>query len=112
MQTIDSARQTAIPHHKPIEYSTSSLSDAAWLDSLRELVERELKPQVKEIDQGGQYPREFMRNFGALGGFAQSCPRKLGGGGRGLKAAIQAMEIVSQECLSTGFCVWCQDVCG
>jgi len=112
MQTLDSARQIAAPNGQPIEYSTSSLSDAAWLDSLRELVERELKPQVKEIDQGGQYPREFMRNFGALGGFAQSCPRELGGGGRGLKAAIQAMEIVSQECLSTGFCVWCQDACG
>ena len=89
----------------------TAISDVAWLAQIREIVERDLAPLVAEIDLKGVYPREFMANFGAAGGFAQSAPVEMGGGGRGVGATIAAMEIVSEQCLSTGFCVWCQSVC-
>ena len=50
--------------------------------------------------------------MGAAGGFAQSVPSEYGGAGRGIKQTVELMEEVSRECLSTGFCVWCQTVCG
>ncbi len=87
--------------------ATSQLSDADWLAQLRAIVERDLAPIISEVDAQGVYPREFMRNFGAAGGFGQSAA-----GGRGVAATIAAMEIVSETCLSTGFCAWCQSVCG
>ena len=88
------------------------LSDADWLAQLRAIVERDLAPMITQVDAQGVYPREFMRNFGAAGGFGQSAPLELGGGGRGVAATIAAMEIISETCLSTGFCAWCQSVCG
>ena len=90
----------------------ASLCDSDWLGAIRQSAERELRPLVSEIDREGVYPRAWMERLGTLGGFAQSAPIELGGGGRGLKATLQGMEAVSSECLSTGFCVWCQMVCG
>ena len=90
----------------------SALSDADWLAELRAIVARDLAPIASEVDAKGVYPREFMRNFGAAGGFSQSAPVEMGGGGRGVAATIAAMEIISETCLSTGFCAWCQSVCG
>ena len=89
----------------------AALSDADWLAELRSIVERDLAPIMTEVDTKGVYPREFMHNFGAAGGFSQSAPTERGGGGRGVAATIAAMEIISETCLSTGFCAWCQSVC-
>ena len=90
----------------------ASLPDAEWLAAIREAAATDLRPLVGEIDREGLYPRAWMERLGELGGFAQGAPVELGGGGRGLKATLQGMEAVSSECLSTGFCVWCQMVCG
>jgi alkylation response protein AidB-like acyl-CoA dehydrogenase len=49
-----------------------------------------------------------MHKLGALGGFASMTPSEFGGSGRGLKHAIQVIEEVSKECVSTGFLVWAQ----
>ena len=94
-----------------LDPAASALSDAGWLAELRAIVERDLAPIVADVDAKGVYPREFMHHFGAAGGFSQSAPRELGGGGRGVAATIAAMEIISETCLSTGFCAWCQSVC-
>ncbi len=90
----------------------NSLSDDQWLASLQAVIDEKLVPDIEKIDGEGFYPRDFMQSYGAAGGFCQSYAPELGGGGRGLKATLQGMELVAQECLSTGFCVWCQWVCG
>jgi alkylation response protein AidB-like acyl-CoA dehydrogenase len=82
------------------------------LGGVREAIEEDLKPNLKQIDSGGEYPERFMRRLGAAGGFAQGVPVGLGGSGAGITGTIRVMEEVSAECLSTGFCVWCQTVCG
>ena len=46
--------------------------------------------------------------LGALGGFASMMPAEFGGSGRGLSHAIQVIDEVSKECVSTGFLVWAQ----
>jgi len=80
--------------------------------ALKTAIAQDLRPYLSDIDEKGCYPRAFLQRMGALGGFAQAVPLEYGGAGRGLKYAIQLMEEVSADCLSTGFCVWCQVVCG
>ena len=78
------------------------------LPGLNELIAQKLAPQVIAIDQEGRYPREFLQRLGNIGGFAGAVAPEYGGLGSGLKHVIEVMERVSQECLSTGFLVWCQ----
>ena len=78
------------------------------LPGLSELIAAELAPKVVDIDIHAQYPKDFMHKLGALGGFASLTPAALGGSGRGLKHAIQVIEEVSKECVSTGFLTWAQ----
>ncbi len=78
------------------------------LPGLTELIAAELAPKVVDIDVHAQYPKEFMHKLGALGGFASMTPVAYGGSGRGLKHAIQVIEEVSKECVSSGFLVWAQ----
>lgn len=77
---------------------------------LGEAVLTMLKPQLKAIDQG-HYPAEFMHLAGRLGAFGQAVSPEYGGMGNGLRGALQAIELISQECLCTGFMAWCQVAC-
>ncbi len=81
---------------------------AEILPGLARLIAEELAPIVVDIDLNARYPKEFMHKLGGLGGFASLTPPALGGSGRGLKHAIQIIEEVSKECVSTGFLVWTQ----
>jgi alkylation response protein AidB-like acyl-CoA dehydrogenase len=81
------------------------------ITELKAAIAQELVPKVQSIDQEGVYPREFMQRVGALGGFGQAVAPEFGGAGNGLKAAIQVIEAISQECLCTGFMTWCQIAC-
>lgn len=87
-------------------------TETGLLESVAQLVKEELAPQVESIDREGQFPRDFMRRLGEAGVYAASCPTELGGTGLGIAPVIAAMEEVSKSCLSTGFCVWCDWVCG
>lgn len=79
---------------------------------LQNLINLELKPKVKDIDEKGEYPKQFLQNLGAIGGFRQSVPQQFGGAGyQGLKFPVQMIEAISQECLNTGFITWCQFAC-
>lgn len=78
------------------------------LPGLARLISEELAPMVVDIDLNARYPKEFMLKLGTLGGFASLTPPALGGSGRGLRHAIQIIEEVSKECVSTGFLVWAQ----
>jgi alkylation response protein AidB-like acyl-CoA dehydrogenase len=77
---------------------------------LGEVITTTLKPQVEAIDQG-HYPAEFMHLAGQVGAFGQAVAPEYGGVGNGLRGAIQAIELISQECLCTGFMAWCQVAC-
>lgn len=88
-----------------------SNSDAI-AQNLQNLINLELKPRVKDIDEKGEYPKAFLQNLGAIGGFGQSVPKQYGGAGhQGLKFPVQMIEAISQECLNTGFITWCQFAC-
>ncbi|MBC8104494.1 MAG: acyl-CoA/acyl-ACP dehydrogenase [Cytophagales bacterium] len=84
---------------------------ATLMADLQAAIAEDLRPNLREIDEGGKYPRAFLERVGAIGGFRQGTPTALGGAGNGLRYTIQIMEEISRDCLSTGFCYWCHTVC-
>ncbi|HEX5392432.1 MAG TPA: acyl-CoA dehydrogenase family protein [Rhodocyclaceae bacterium] len=79
--------------------------------AIAQLIARELAPKVCAIDIEGEYPEQFLRKLGALGGFADVVAPAFGGSGKGLAATIGTMSKVGETCLSTAFAVWCQTAC-
>jgi alkylation response protein AidB-like acyl-CoA dehydrogenase len=67
-----------------------------------------LRPLVRRIDTEGLYPADALRQLGEAGTFAHHT-QALGEGSRGIGEAVAAMADVGAECLSTAFCIWCQD---
>lgn len=76
--------------------------------SIADIVARDLRPLVRRIDEEGLYPEAVLRGLGAAGAFAHHAD-VAGDRGAGLVGAIDAMAAVSASCITTGFCMWCQD---
>ena len=86
-----------------------SLNEANF-EEIERISSSDLSPLARKIDEERIYPEEIMRTYGAAGAFGTH----LSGfdGGADLTDALLAMARASEECLSTGFCVWCQDTLG
>src|SRR3546814_15110027 len=69
---------------------------ASLLDAVAAQARAELAPLVQAIDQQGQYPGDYMRHLGALGGFGAGIPKELGG--QGLDRSEERR--VGKECVS------------
>ncbi len=82
----------------------------ALYDRIRDIVRNDLSPLTVKIDREGFYPADVLRTLGAAGAFRQHLPSQNGRGEYDLSAALKVMDIVSRECMSTGFMVWAQDV--
>ena len=83
-------------------------AQASLLDRVDRIVARDLSPLVQRIDREGHYPEAVLRQLGQEGAFAAHLAASGGGEGR-LFDAVAAMARVGQDCLSTAFCMWCQD---
>jgi len=82
-------------------------SGAEVVGAVRDIAARELVPLIQQIDVEGHYPESVMRAFGRAGAFATHLPQ--GGDRADLGTAIRAMAAAGEHCLSTSFCMWCQD---
>lgn len=84
--------------------------NAADFGKIEEISANRLAVLARKIDDERTYPEDIVRAYGAAGAYATH----LGGpnGKVDLGDAILAMARASEECLSTGFCVWCQDTLG
>ena len=82
--------------------------EPAGLSAVREVVARDLVPIVGAIDRDGVYPDRVMRELGAAGAYGHHLP---GYGGRApdIAASVAAIAAAGEHCLSTSFCMWCQD---
>lgn len=76
---------------------------------IRDIVRDKLTPLTAKIDRG-HYPADVLRALGEAGAFRQHLASQNGRGTHDLQAALKVMDIVSQECMSTGFMLWAQDV--
>jgi len=82
------------------------MSGADVVTTVRDVSSRELAPLVQQIDEG-LYPEGVMRAFGHAGAFGTHLPNERQGAD--LATAIRAMSAAGEYCLSTSFCMWCQD---
>jgi alkylation response protein AidB-like acyl-CoA dehydrogenase len=80
------------------------------VEAVRATASRELPSLVQKIDMEGYYPEDVMREFGRLGAYAHHLPGK--SNAVDLVTAINAMAAAGEYCLSTSFCIWCQDALG
>ena len=86
-----------MPATAVLERPTSMLADVAVIAA------SQLAPRVREIDEGA-YPEDIMRAVGATGAYgAHVGPQPT------LGETIEAISTVSEKCISTGFCMWCQN---
>ena len=90
---------TAIRNEK-----TSGLDVVA---AVRAASARELPSLVHKIDAEGYYPESVMREFGRLGAYKHHLPGHAAA--VDLLTSINAMAAAGEYCLSTSFCMWCQD---
>ena len=78
---------------------------------LRTVINQVLTPKVQDIDLKGEFPRQIMHQLGKADAFAHAVSPAHQGSGKGLRAAVQSIEEISKDCLSTGFISWCQVAC-
>lgn len=71
----------------------------------------ELKPLAREID-AGLYPEDVMRAFGTAGAYGSHVAPEIGAGDLDMGETIQAIARAGEHCISTAFCMWCQDALG
>ncbi|CUH63826.1 Acyl-CoA dehydrogenase [Thalassovita gelatinovora] len=81
--------------------------NAIQMDEIERISCQTLAPMARKIDEERIYPEEIMRAMGAAGAYGTH----IGGteAGTDLSDAILSMAKASETCLSTGFCMWCQD---
>jgi alkylation response protein AidB-like acyl-CoA dehydrogenase len=93
-----------------LDKSETGVAARGVIEDVRAIAARELPSLVHKIDAEGHYPEAVMRAFGHAGAYAQHLP---GESERiDLGAAIGAMAAAGEYCLSTSFCIWCQDALG
>ena len=80
------------------------------IQRVREIASAQLAPLAEKIDREGYYPLEIMQALGAAGAYRALMAPPRGDGD--FASAILAMAEVSSVCMSTGFMMWCQNVCG
>ncbi len=94
----------------PMASATPPISpDSLILNQVRDVVRDRLAPLTVKIDEG-YYPAEVLRALGEAGAFRQHLASHNGRNTFDVQTALAAMDVVSQECMSTGFMVWAQDV--
>ncbi|MBI1425004.1 MAG: acyl-CoA dehydrogenase [Gammaproteobacteria bacterium] len=82
------------------------------LNKAQEISNVLLSKHTVSIDRDGYYPKEVLQTLGQAGVYEQHLASQNPDGIVDLTTAVMAMGTVSQECMSTGFMVWCQDVLG
>lgn len=76
---------------------------SAMLTRVDAVAASQLMPIVREIDDG-LYPEDIMRAFGTAGAYGSHVTADMDMG-----QTIQAIARGGEECISTAFCMWCQN---
>ena len=71
-------------------------------DSVRQFAEEVVRPRAKEIDESGEFPRQFFSQAGELGLAGVSVPEEYGGAGMDPLSYSIVIEEISRVCASSG----------
>ncbi len=80
------------------------LSDEQRLlrDTVRRFADEVVRPHAKEIDESGQFPRDFFRQAGELGLAGVCVPEEHGGAGMDTISYCLVIEEISRSCATSG----------
>lgn len=98
----------AVPSNVVDKYAPSSRD--VDFGKVSSIAKNDLAAIVRQIDEERIYPQDILRMIGTAGAYGshlcctQSNPD--------LSHAILATASISETCLSTGFCMWCQNALG
>lgn len=92
------------PRFAPVSFG----AETALMDQVQQISRHQLAKLANAIDHDGYYPLDVMGALGASGALGIHLNRY---GGR-FDLALAAMNEVTRSCGSTGFLMWCHDVCG
>lgn len=101
--------EIVLPMPEPVTETKPTVLD--FEQKVSDIVRTSLSPLVYDIDQKGVYPEGVMRELGQADVFSKHLPG-FSGNDFSLQKAIDAMQIAGEKCLSTSFCIWCQDALG
>ncbi len=71
-------------------------------DSIRQFAEEVVKPRAKEIDESGEFPKDFFHQAGELGLGGVAVPEEYGGAGMDAISYCIVIEEISRVCASSG----------
>jgi butyryl-CoA dehydrogenase len=71
-------------------------------DSVRDFVEKEIKPIASRIDQEHKIPEELTAKMAGMGFFGSNIPQKYGGAGLDAMSYTLLVEEISKACASSG----------
>ncbi|MEE8137461.1 MAG: acyl-CoA dehydrogenase [Thermoanaerobaculia bacterium] len=71
-------------------------------ESVRRFAEEVVKPKAKQIDETGEFPRDFYDQAGELGLAGVAIPERYGGAGMDTISYCLAIEEISRVCASSG----------
>jgi alkylation response protein AidB-like acyl-CoA dehydrogenase len=80
----------------PVVRSLPSPEAEALIELTRELVEKEVLPQVEEAEAGATFPRELFRTLGRAGLLGLAYPEEHGGGGQPYEVYLQVLEEIAR----------------
>lgn len=71
---------------------------------ISQIIEQHLKPHVRQIDEAGAYPQEYLRELGRQGLYNRSSEEV---DAALIRDNVDLIRATSRSCLTTGFNVWC-----
>ncbi|MEM6382272.1 MAG: acyl-CoA dehydrogenase family protein [Pseudomonadota bacterium] len=80
------------------------------LSEIKAITDSDLKAIARKIDEERFYPEDIMRALGGAGAYGSHLSGR--NGKVDVSHAILAMASAAEHCLSTAFCMWCQDTLG
>ncbi|MDH0746058.1 acyl-CoA/acyl-ACP dehydrogenase [Pseudomonas sp. GD03842] len=92
---------------EPAERTADWGDDSQVLAEVRRIAMGPLAESVQRIDEG-HYPLDIMASLAQAGAFAAHLTPQ----GQRFDVAVGSMHEASRSCGSTGFLMWCHDVCG
>ncbi|MET0145007.1 MAG: acyl-CoA dehydrogenase family protein [Ilumatobacteraceae bacterium] len=72
------------------------------IDLTREIVGKELRPVIADIDARSEFPRDIFRTLGRAGLLSLPYPEEVGGGGQSYEVYLQALEEIASASASVG----------
>lgn len=83
----------------------------ALFNRVRAIVDDRVTADAARVDVEGIYPEPVLRALGDAGAYRQHLAGLSASGVVDIAAAVDSVAIVAESCLTTAFCMWCQNAC-